>query len=474
MPTLRAIRTLNAIEAATLNSTTLEARLQEAGHLSEFSSLLSTRGFTRRMASNTATMDVLNGSESAINAIFIAATPSNTTAVAAIAESSVAVASVSVSAASMAAVSGNEAAWAVFKLSPYYANSLTSILKTLANITDNAITTVADIIADAAAVGAVIGNVAAFKALLANGGAVDILALDSAATGIMSDNAAAMDALANTPDMLAKVAGSSVAMADIKLKAVAMNALANNNGAIKVIASIGPAWSDFLSSTLIDDYRTAAIANLADLPAGHGNVTSIILSASNLALVANSATASEALSSSAAAVTTLATSSTLGIVLNSPTAMQYFGNDATLTGLLAVPGAWDAIFSSTLAKGAIVGSTVLVDEVAGNADLILDLTGKADASIPASLNNKGVNVYDGIPAKVLTLGMRANNIGAIAATYTFGGSVVAGSRSNVVALKGGLTTYVPHVLGFTNPTWQVPGIAMTAAVSPLWTYYDMT
>jgi hypothetical protein len=60
-----------------------------------------------------------------------------------------------------------------------------------------------------------------------------------------------------------------------------------------------------------------------------------------------------------------------------------------------------------------------------------------------------------------------------AGTYSFAGSPATGAGvASPVALKGTVTESVN--CGYTNPHWKVSGIAATAAVSPEWTYVDMT
>ena len=50
MPTLRALRLLNAVEAGTVSGAQLQTYLNDTGRAAEFSSLLSSRGQSRRMA----------------------------------------------------------------------------------------------------------------------------------------------------------------------------------------------------------------------------------------------------------------------------------------------------------------------------------------------------------------------------------------------------------------------------------------
>jgi hypothetical protein len=88
--------------------------------------------------------------------------------------------------------------------------------------------------------------------------------------------------------------------------------------------------------------------------------------------------------------------------------------------------------TSTAAKAAMVTSTTMIDLIRDTPSAFGVLGGLAVKATPASIRSSALastadDPFDGIPNKVLVIGMRANNIGAIAANYDFDGSVVAGS-----------------------------------------------
>ena len=153
--------------------------------------------------------------------------------------------------------------------------------------------------------------------------------------------------------------------------------------------------------------------------------------------------------------------------------MAYFGTEANVLAFISVSSAVPTVFASSIAKGVIVGSTTLIDHLATNEQAYLESI-MSGATIPSNLNVVGAtNDWGGLPSKIISVKMRANNIGAIAGTYTFTGDVVAGSAVGAtIALKGTVTE--TSIMGYTNAKWKVSGIAATAAASPEWKYIDMT
>lgn len=69
MPMLRAMRLLNSIEAGTTNAAALQTLLADAGRLSEWSALLSSRALSRRLLSSTVALDAVVGSARALGAV---------------------------------------------------------------------------------------------------------------------------------------------------------------------------------------------------------------------------------------------------------------------------------------------------------------------------------------------------------------------------------------------------------------------
>jgi hypothetical protein len=242
------------------------------------------------------------------------------------------------------------------------------------------------------------------------------------------------------------------------------------------ISSNATAWTTFQTSAFFDTNLKDIIANIIGVtPSAYADVDAIIADASALTLVAASTPACEALASSSAAVTTLASSANLSIIMGSSTAMGVFGTAANIGTFLGVAAAIPVVFGSAIAKGVIVASNTLMDVVATTGAITDYLAGLATTAIPSNLNVvNSNNVFGGFPDKFIILKIRANNIGAIAMTFTLAGSPLAGTEyGNEVSASGTVTATA--VFGVNNPaTWAASGIAATSAASPEVTYFDMT
>jgi len=274
------------------------------------------------------------------------------------------------------------------------------------------------------------------------------------------------------------ISGSSAAMEEIAGSNVAMPAMANSAPAVQAIAANPSAWPTFLASPYFGASDKTIMLNLVGAtPSDYSSFDAVIADAEVLALIAANPEAVETFAGNSGAMTTLTGSTNIGIILGSDTAMGIIGTDTTaMTNFINTTSAMVPLLNSSAAKGFIVASTPLVDAVAANGAMVSYMVANGFQTIPAS-NRSGTTTvsqpFDGIPSKVMLLKMRANNIGAIAATYTFLGSPAAGTgASSTIALKG--TVIETRVSGYTDLQWGVSGIAATAAASPEVTYFDMT
>ena len=100
MPALRAIRTMNAIEAGTLTGAALQTYLADvtlgAGRVADFNMLINARGHARRMASSATAMSAVANSATAMSAV-----ANSATAMTAVANSATAMSAVIASATAM-------------------------------------------------------------------------------------------------------------------------------------------------------------------------------------------------------------------------------------------------------------------------------------------------------------------------------------------------------------------------------------
>jgi hypothetical protein len=285
----------------------------------------------------------------------------------------------------------------------------------------------------------------------------------------------AMVAVMHEPTTLATMIVSPNLEA-IFTSSVAIKEIGLHQDGIAAVAANTDAWNLYLAAPLFALNLKNIVANLAGLtPSDYVNVDALIASAPALTAIAASSAASQALSTSSDAIATLASSANLSIILGSATAMTYFGTEANIQAFLSVPAAVSVVFGSTVAKGIIVASDTLMDLIAATPTITSYLSGIAVTAIPSNLNVvNSNNVFGGFPDKFIILSIRANNIGAIAMSFTLAGTPLAGTTySNVVSASGTVTATA--VLGLNDPaTWKASGIAATAAASPEVTYVDMT
>ena len=478
MSELRPLRLLNAIENGTVLGAELNTFLTDAGRLAEFTVLFSQRGQAKRIANGQTTMSAITSSIIATNAAFVQATSTNYTIVEAVVQSALAMSTVSNSSSVLEKVSDNPTSWTYFSSSIYYESHIKKIIAHLSGVNPSLYSTTSLLILDPVSMGDISVSERGMRALVNSLPSVIVMAGDSVAMSLVASDTTAISLVAKNTLIMPTIANSSQAMDQIVSRSIATGLMATNAGAIQAIANNPTSWANYLSSAFFGSNLKNIIANIVGLnPDNYLDVNSIVSDSSALTLVASNAQASQALASNADAVIFLASSANLGIILGSSTAMQYFGTESNIQSFLNVPSATATVFGSSLAKGVIVNHTSLVDYIGSNSSILAYLGGLKVINTPATLRSSTSSAddpFDGIPYKVLVLGMRANNIGAIAATYSFNGSVVSGTNPGTsnIGLKGTVVEAV--CTAYTNPTWTVAGIAATAAVSPEWHWVDMT
>ena len=430
------------------------------------------------MANGQVTMDAIVLSLKAKNAIFVQAVEGNSTAVEAVVKSAIAMSTVSGSVPTLESVSDNPTSWSKFIVSNYYEPNIKDIIANYAGVDSSLYANITALIVDPTSFGDISANARAMKGIVASINSVDIMAGDSVAMSAVADNTVAIGIVASATDIMPTIASHTEAMNEIVSRSIATSLMASNKGAIQAIANNSTAWINYLGGTYFSSNLKNIVANLAGLtPSDYADVDAIIADATALTAVANNSKASQALASNAAAVTTLASSPNLSIILGSTIAMEHFGTEANIGTFLGVSGAVPIVFGSSIAKGVIVASATLVNFIGATASILDYLADFTVTALPASLKASTTTTsqpFDGIPNKVLVLRMRANNIGAIDASYTFGGSPSVGTGTGAPTLLRGTQPGITVTRGYTAPTWGVVGIAVTAAVSPEWTYVDMT
>lgn len=478
MSTLRSLRLLGAVEAGTVSGTQLETYLGDAGRKSELSVLLTSRGQSRRMAGSPLTMSAITTSPAAINIVFQGATAETSAACQAVVNSPVAMNSVSNSTPSLTVLGANPVSWGLFNKSAYYETNVRTVIANFAGVNPAIYPTVTDLITDSVAMADVAAAPYAMNALVASVPSATIMAGSSVAMALVAAKPVAIGIVAAQTSIMGAIANSSLAMTEINSRSTAAASMAAQPGAIAAIAGVSTAWASYMAGPYFATNLATALANLIGVsPSAYPTLNSIIASPVALAAVAKSTAAVQALASNSAAMSTLASSSNIGIILGSAAAMAVIGpNTSAMGSFLGASGAWAGLFSSSIAKGYIVSTTALVDIIAANAALITYLK---TISVVASAtgipdgNATSLQPFAGLPAKVLTLLAKEAGIAATYSPYNFGGSPMAGAQAGAV-LQLTAAAQLAHVAGYTNMSWNLGGIGVTAATLPIITYVDMT
>lgn len=478
MSTLRSLRLLGAVEAGTVTGTKLNEFLTDAGRSSELSVLLSSRGQSRRMASSPLTMAAITTSPIAMNTVFQSATSESSAACQAVVVSSVAMSTVANSKPSLNVIASNPVAWGLFNKSTHYEPNIKTILANYANVIPSVYLTTASLVADPMAMADIAAAPYAMSALVASPPTTTIVASSSVSMALVASNAVAIDIVARETAIMGIIANSTPAMTEIVSRSTATTRMASYAGAISAISASSTAWAKYLAGPFFADNLPLALANMIGVsPATFPTLASIIASPLALGRVAGNMSAVQALASNSAAMTALSTSPNLGIILSSSTAMDVIGpNTTAMTSFLNSSGAWVGLFSSSVAKGFIVVSTPLVNVIAGNAALITYLGTLAKTLSASGIpdgNATALQPFTGTPSKLLTLSAKEVGIAATFSPYNFGGSPMAGANAGAT-LSLTATGTIAHVAGYTNMTWNLQGIGVTAATLPIITFVDMS
>jgi hypothetical protein len=481
MSTLRGLRLINSIENGTVLGTELNTILEDAGRLAEFTVILAQRGQTKRIANAQTSMDSIIGSLRASNAVFLQATSSNDTAVAAIVKSVIAMSTVSNSASTLTLISDNKVSWAYFADSTYYESNIKKVIANLSGINPDLYNNVSELILDPVSMGDISVSARGMKALVSSTTAVYVMASDSVPMALVAANTVAITLVAKQTNIMPIIASYPTAMYEVVSREIATSIMANNVGAIKAIAANETGWGIYLSGPYFSSYLKVILANLAGKnPIDYSSVNSLIDDASALTAISNNVSAVQALMASSSGMSYLAGSSNIGIILSSSLAMGLIGpNTAAMNSFLNASGAWDGLFSSSVAKGYIMASTALVDNISGNAALITYLktisVTKSATGIPDG-NATSQQPFPGLPIKVLTLDAKEVGIAATYSNYNFAGTPMSGSQAGAtLSLSGTGTGGQPqHVAAYTYMTWNFQGVGVTAATLPIITYVDMT
>tara|TARA_R110000782_G_scaffold177149_4_gene268104 strand:+ start:1331 stop:2743 length:1413 start_codon:yes stop_codon:yes gene_type:complete len=470
---------LNSVEAGITDSAGLNTALSDSGRLSEFRVLMSRRGQARRMAASPVTVSAFIDSPIAISSIFGDTNIENPVTATALLKKQTSMLLVVDDRNTLNIIMGNPTSATLLKASPWFEIYLKQIITHLTpTLNPEDYTTTKVLVTDNAAMGVVFNFAGAIEVIIASPTTVELVAADltimanlvdsSVAVNLISESRSTMTIMASEPNAMNSIAASAIAMPVIAASPTAMGRIASNN----------TAFNTFLASPYFGDNRKNAIANLAGLnPNSYATLNTMIDDPAALTAIVSSLKATTAFAADDDAIAYLATSSNLGIVLNSTTAMSVIGpNDTAMAAFLANAGAWVSLFASSTVKGFIVTSTTLVDIIAGDSALKSYLSTlavlKGATGIPDG-NATSLQSFVGVPSKVLVLLAKEAGIAATFSNYNFGGSTIAGSQAGAT-LNLTSTAQLPHVAGYSDMTWNLQAIGVTAATLPIITYVDMT
>lgn len=485
MPTLRALRLLNAVEAGTVVGTQLQTYLNDTGRSSEFSALLSSRGQSRRMAGSSLTMTAIAASLNAANIVFTAATSTTSAACQGVVASPIAMVAVAASIPSLNILAANPISWALFNTSAYYETNIKTIVANYAGVTPASYASIDALIANSVSMAAVAAAPYAMSAVVASSNTTTLMAASSAAMALVASNSVAIDIVAKQTSIMGIVANSSLAMTEIISRSTATAKMAAQPGAITAISNSAAAWTSFQAGAYFATNLPIVVANLIGVSTvTYPTLSSIIADATALTKVAANKAAVQALASNTAAMDTLAVSANISIILGSTIAMGVIGpNSTAMTSFLNASGAWSGLFASSVAKGYIVASTALVNVIAANSALVTYLNTLAVKNVSATgipdgnaTSLQAFVAVPALPAKLITLAAKEVGIAATYSNYNFGGSSMTGSQAGAtLSLSGtGAGGQPTHIAGYMAMTWNFQGPGITAATLPIITYVDMT
>jgi hypothetical protein len=479
LTSLRAIRLLNSVEANLTDSAALNIALTDSGRLSEFRVLMSMRGQARRMAASDVTVSAFINSPVAINAIFGDTNIENPVTATALLKKQNSMVLVVDDRNTLGIILANPTSAALLKASPWFEVYLREIITHLTptlNPEDYSTTKV--LVTDNAAMGTVFESAGAIEVIIASPGTMELVAADLTIMANLVDSSIAVNLVAASAPTMTILASEVNAMSSIAASALAMPVMASSATAMARIAANNTAFNTFLDSPFFGANRKNAIANLVGLnPNSYADLNAMIDDAAALTAIVGNAKASKAFAADADAIAYLATSANLGIVLGSSIAMSVIGpNNDAMSAFLANSNAWSTLFASGTVKGYIATSTPLVDSIAANAPLITYLTTLAVTETASAVPDGAIGTYQtfpGAPAKVLVLKAKEAGIAATSNTYQLSGSAYAGSSANETLLLTS-TSQRTHVAAYSNLSWDLIGIGITAATKPILTYVDMT
>lgn len=474
MPTLRALKTLNEVESGTLDGANLEIKLTEAGYLAGFYSLLSTRGQTRRIASNALTMVAVGVSERAQNAILETATLYNQSAAAGIASSSAAMNLITLSLPSLTTAIENPIAWDLVTQSDYFETNIKSVVSLFANITNTSLTTITEIITDPASTYSIAQSRGAMESIVNAPTAMGTFVNTTTAMDDVVARTEAFTILANNDVSINLVAQSTVAMATLTDAAIGI--VIHIPSALKIFASYETLWADLVAnlSTLSDNIYDMMVSfsgvdstqfeTVSDIFANDVAMNQIASNRASMVAILNEPTTLGLFCNSTQITIALTNPISMGLLSTNVSALNILiGNTISFTPILANASAKATIFStpSLITTMTTAGSTSLATLTA----LSVDFTGPTPDTVIGTFQSLG------LAGKIIILTAKIGSITAATVDNSFYGTTQAVSTFACPGTHAA-SVYPIINLPFTDTFWDINSIAATAAAKVTVTYVD--
>jgi hypothetical protein len=474
MPTLRALRTLNEIEAGTLSGTNFETRLGSPGHLAEFSSLLTTRSQTRRMASNNASMAAISVSIRAHIAIFKSAIDTNTSLVEALVNNPNAMELIAGEIRCLNAITDNATSFRIFRTSPHFEANILGIVSLLAGININDHSDMTSLLNSSTATAKVAASDRAMKAIVESPSTMAIAVNISTAVSDMTGDASAFKIMARSDSTMNLIAQSSVAMSLVSTANRAT--VVSIPSALKIFASYDDVWANLMeTSATIDNTIYRVVTTLADIDRTlFDTMTSIFKNATETEKVASSTASLIAILNDPTTLDLLINSPNLLGVYDNPNALEIFSTyKTTLVDLIGNETAFSVMLKSVSAKGKIFNSPSLLSTMLteGSSSQATVLSAAVNATGPIPDAKIGAYQSLGIPGNIIILTAKIGSITAAQVDNTFIGDT---QPAATFPCPGTSATSVYPVINlpFTNVIWDINSIAATAAAKITITYVD--
>jgi hypothetical protein len=493
MPALRAIRLLNAIENGSVTGSQLETTLTDGGRLGEFKVLLTMRGTTRRIASNSTTVTTLLGSTTAINTVFAQATEDNFTACKSILDVPSAMEAVALNIGALRAAESSPTAWRLLTTSANYEVNSKNAIATLAGLVPANYFTINALIANPVAKAAVVASRRATRALIASLPSVGVAASNATMMSEIANNPVSIRLFAESSEAFPYVAASTTAMSVVTPVLDAMTAIANTKVAIDAVYSNPAAWIAYKASLHFIASVPATAATLAGLvPALYPTLISMVDDPEALVKVLASGGASEAMATNSATMIALAINSnffrvlgnatvTNAIASNSAAISALVNNSANLTAALASTAMVSAISSNssalvTLATSAnfsvIAGNATVMSAFAGNVAAVGALADHANFTVATNSSVAIAALTGGQAAMTRLLGSGAtdaNRAAMFASANARAAMFVSNVATNTMAATAAMVTWLKTTSGraiITTGTTVPNGIGRVGAFDP--------